>query len=187
MIEDLLTFAQAGRVAKLETIDAKEALEEALVSLSSVIQESKAEVVSENLPSLRFCKRTVRPDTSKPCWESVKYRTAFTPPRVQVSGQCQGNTWILSIADNGIGFERDYTEEVFHVFKRLHHRGAHPGTRLGLAILRKIVEQRGGKIWAESIVDSGTNFRFSVPNQEPELPSSCENGLRVICVMMEVT
>jgi light-regulated signal transduction histidine kinase (bacteriophytochrome) len=87
-----------------------------------------------------------------------------------VSGQRQGNAWIFSVADNGIGFEPEYTEEVFHVFKRLHHRAAYPGTGLGLAIVRKIVEQRGGKIWAESIVDRGTNFRFSVPDQEPELP-----------------
>jgi signal transduction histidine kinase len=170
LIEDLLTFAQAGRVAKLETIDTKEALEEALVSLSSVILESKAEVVSENLPSLRFNKGQFVRILQNLVGNAVKYRTAFTPPRVQVSGQRQGNAWIFSVADNGIGFEPEYTEEVFHVFKRLHHRAAYPGTGLGLAIVRKIVEQRGGKIWAESIVDRGTNFRFSVPDQEPELP-----------------
>jgi light-regulated signal transduction histidine kinase (bacteriophytochrome) len=166
LIEDLLAFSQAGRVTNLETIDTKKALEEALARLSSVIQDSQAEIVSENLPSLRFGKGQFAQVLQNLVGNAVKYRTALHP-RVQVSSRREGNGWIFSVADNGIGFEAQYAEEIFHVFKRLHHREEYPGTGLGLAIVRKMVEQRGARFGRNRSWTAGPIFL--VPDQEPEL------------------
>jgi light-regulated signal transduction histidine kinase (bacteriophytochrome) len=84
---------------------------------------------------------------------------------VQINAECQGGHWIISVRDNGIGFEAQYAERIFGLFKRL-HKEDYPGTGLGLAICRRIIERHGGLIWAESVSGEGATFYFSLPRSQ---------------------
>src|SRR6202030_539995 len=94
----------------------------------------------------------------------IKYRSG-EDPKIKVSALRQDDGWIFRVADNGIGFEQQYAEKVFEIFNRLHTRETYQGTGIGLALVKRIVDLRGGKIWAESTPGLGTTFSFSVPDR----------------------
>ena len=93
---------------------------------------------------------------------ALKYRKKEVPARIDISAEPDGNSWIISVRDNGIGFEPHYAEQIFKLFKRL-HTDEYPGTGLGLAICKRIVERYGGRVWAEGRPDEGATFYFSLP------------------------
>lgn len=93
---------------------------------------------------------------------SLKYASAQHPPVVHVSAQREGPVWRISVKDNGIGFNPSYREQIFGLFKRL-YGNEYPGTGIGLAICRRIIETSGGRIWADSEVGCGATFVFTVP------------------------
>jgi len=93
---------------------------------------------------------------------SLKYRRPDVPPVVRISAHKEGDRWLITVRDNGIGFEQQYAERIFMLFKRL-HKDAYPGTGLGLAICQRIVERYGGRIWAEGNSGQGATFYISMP------------------------
>jgi light-regulated signal transduction histidine kinase (bacteriophytochrome) len=93
---------------------------------------------------------------------ALKYRKADIPPDIRVTAERDGDNWVICIRDNGIGFESQYAERIFGLFKRL-HQDAYPGTGLGLAICKRIVERYGGHMWAKSVGGEGATFYFSLP------------------------
>jgi len=96
---------------------------------------------------------------------AIKYRSK-KPPQVDISAAKNGNEeWVFSVKDNGIGIERQYAEKVFGMFSRLNER-KYPGSGIGLAICRKVVERLGGRIWAESEKGSGADFKFIIPPKD---------------------
>ena len=163
LIDGLLAYSRAVLDQKLETIDTGAVLQQVLADLSVAIGESKAEVVFEKLPSLRFVKGQFQHLLQNLVGNAIKYRSAVDP-KIYVRAERQTGAWMFSVADNGIGFEQQYAEKVFGVFQRLHTREHYLGTGIGLAISKKIVERRGGKIWVESAPNHGSIFSFSIPD-----------------------
>lgn len=97
---------------------------------------------------------------------ALKFRDS-RPLQIHIAARRNGRQWIFAVHDNGIGIDSQYQEQIFEVFQRLHTRDTYPGTGIGLAICKKIVERHGGRIWVESEVGKGATFFFTLPAQEP--------------------
>jgi hypothetical protein len=100
---------------------------------------------------------------------SIKFRRPDTPARVHVGASREDGEWQLYVRDNGIGIGPEFADKVFVIFQRLHSKDAYPGTGIGLAICKKIVEYHGGRIWVDTEYRDGTLIRFTLPiTDEPE-------------------
>jgi signal transduction histidine kinase len=104
---------------------------------------------------------------------AIKFARPGEPPHVTITARPDGEWWEFQCADNGIGIDPDYAERIFMIFQRLHAKDVYPGTGIGLAMCRKIVEYHGGTIWLEPSRGVGSTFRFTLPAQteEPDVPA----------------
>jgi light-regulated signal transduction histidine kinase (bacteriophytochrome) len=89
------------------------------------------------------------------------------PPRIHVSAEKQTDDWCVAVCDNGIGIEAKYYPQIFEIFRRLHTQQEYPGTGIGLAICRRVVERHKGQIWVESEPGKGSTFYFTIPATRP--------------------
>jgi two-component system CheB/CheR fusion protein len=147
----------------LGAIDCNEVLGQALDYLEPLLQENGAVVSHDGLPTIKGEQYPLRLLFQNLISNAVKYRQPEKPPQVHVSAERQDSKWVFSVSDDGIGIDPQYFEAIFVPFKRL-HRGAHPGTGLGLAMCRRIVERYHGQISVESKDGQGSTFRFTVPD-----------------------
>jgi PAS domain S-box-containing protein len=163
LIEDLLRFSRVGmRPATLVAVDAGAAVGAAQGNLLAAIEESGATVESGPLPVVLADPGQLEQLFTNLVGNALKFRGA-EPPRVRVDAERDGRWWRFGVSDNGIGIEAQYFQRIFVIFQRLHARDAYPGTGVGLAICKKIVERHGGRIWVESSPGAGASFFFTLP------------------------
>jgi light-regulated signal transduction histidine kinase (bacteriophytochrome) len=163
LINDLLAYSRVGSKGQpLRPADAHAVLGEAMRNLAALIEENKAVITHDDLP-------TVRADTSQLVLvfqnllaNAIKFRRE-DPPRIHVSARDRGGEWVFTVKDNGIGIELRHADRVFVIFQRLHSHEEYPGTGIGLAVCKRIVERHGGIIWFESGPENGTTFFFTIP------------------------
>jgi len=162
-IDDLLTYSRVSTRHREPTrTDSAEVLERVLGNLRLAIEESGAEVTHGEMPALLVVDTQLQQLFQNLIGNALKFR-GDTPPHVHVDAARKDREWEISIADNGIGIDAKYHDEVFMIFRRLHGRERYPGTGIGLALCKKIVEQHGGRIWLKSEPGSGTTFYFTLP------------------------
>jgi light-regulated signal transduction histidine kinase (bacteriophytochrome) len=163
LIEGLLAYSRVGRLgAEMEPVSLGDAQIAARQQLESAITETGAIVEHEALPMVRGNRGQLVQLLQNLIGNALKYR-GVTAPRVRISAHRDGAMWTIAIRDNGIGIEAQYFDRVFSIFQRLHTRDEYPGTGIGLAICKRIVEQAGGAIWIESELGVGSTFYFTLP------------------------
>jgi signal transduction histidine kinase len=165
LIHALLTYSRVGmRVNQLELTDCEAILSQSLNNLKVAIEENGAVVTHDSLPTVMADNSQLVQLFQNLVGNAIKFR-GREPPRVHISAGPNGNSWIFSVRDNGIGIAPEYVERIFVIFQRLHGREEYPGTGIGLAICQKIVERHGGHIWVESQVGEGATFYFTLPKE----------------------
>jgi PAS domain S-box-containing protein len=167
LINALLEFSRVGtRGQPFEPVDLSSATADVLRRLRPAIEEHGAHVTCETLPTLQADPVQIAQLLQNLVANAIKYRGEATP-EIRISAEPYDATaWAISVSDNGIGIEPPYRDQVFEVFRRLHGRDEYPGTGIGLAICRKIVERHGGQIWIEGSPLGGSTFRFIIPSSE---------------------
>jgi signal transduction histidine kinase len=168
LIQDLLMFSRIVNTDGVSSegspvgADLATSLSEATSLLHTPIQENAVVIDAGPLPRVRGDSRQFAHVFQNLISNSIKYRKKTEPPRIEISArECEGE-WITAVRDNGIGFDQQYADRIFGLFKRL-HKDEYPGTGLGLAICRRIVERYGGRMWATSNDGSGSTFYFALP------------------------
>ena len=196
LINDLLAFSRVGRSAAGETgpvscsaalAAAQANLENQLTSTGAVVTAGPLPVISGQLPLMTAVFQNL-------LGNAIKFR-GEEPPRISVTAARDGASWLFSVSDNGMGISAEYADRIFVIFQRLHDRATYPGTGIGLAMCRKIIEYFGGRIWLDTSADAdadpgsagadaaGAVFRFTLPvlpdyqslRSQPELPQVQES------------
>jgi light-regulated signal transduction histidine kinase (bacteriophytochrome) len=162
LINDLLAYSRVQTKGKpLSPTDSLEALNVAQENLSMAIMESRAAVSHGNLPVVQADGTQLAQLFQNLIGNAIKFHGADLP-HIHVSAEPKGEEWVFSVRDNGIGIAPEYFERIFVIFQRLHAGGTYPGTGIGLAICKKIVERHGGRIWVESQPGKGSTFYFTL-------------------------
>ena len=165
LINDLLTYSRVGTRGKpFEPTDVSTTLKDALANLAVAIRESGAVVTHDALPTVTAERTQLIQLFQNLVGNALKFRSE-RPPEIHIGVERQDSEWVFSVRDNGIGMEAQYCERIFGVFQRLHTRREYPGTGIGLAICKKIVERHGGRIWVTSEPGRGSTFHFSIPDR----------------------
>lgn len=164
LIDDLLEFSRAGaEVSPPVEVDLNEILSDVLSDLELPITESQAMVELTQLPTIIGHPARLRQVFQNLLSNALKFRQPNREPRIHVSGWVEDGKAILKVKDNGIGFDSQYAERIFTVFTRLHTRFEYPGTGIGLALCRRILDQYGGKISAQGVPNEGATFTVVLP------------------------
>ena len=163
LITDLLAFSQVQTKGQpFAMTDCEKVLARVLLRLQAQIEETRAVVTHDSLPTV-FADVTQLGQVLQNLLSNALKFHGKQPPRVHVSAQSDGKQWVFAVRDQGIGLEPTHAARIFQVFQRLHSRRAYPGTGIGLAICKRIIEQHGGRIWVESELGKGATFLFTLP------------------------
>jgi PAS domain S-box-containing protein len=177
LINDLLNYSRAGRRVELGPVDLDTALDRALESLSLAIEETGARITRDRLPCVIGDANPLYEVFQNLIGNAIKFRGA-EPPQIHIGAHREGAQWTISIADNGLGIAPEYQTRIFAMFQRLHGRDEYPGTGIGLAICKRIIERLGGRIWVDSQAAHGATFRFTLAAAEVDHESESASELR---------
>lgn len=164
LIRDLLEYSRIGRDETIVEIDCNKILDEVLHDMNTSILESKAEINAAHLPTVKgypILKSLFQNLISN----AIKFKKADQPLIIDITVQTKNKEWLFAIKDNGIGIDKIHQDKIFKIFQRLHNLQEYPGTGIGLAQCRKIMELHQGKIWVESELDKGCTFYFTIPKK----------------------
>ena len=163
MIRGLLAYAAATTDRHHRApCNSKTILEQVLQSLRHMIDAERAVITFDELPIIQANEDRLAQVFSNLITNAIKYRSQG-PPEIHISATDNGTEWLFRVADNGIGIDMKYADEVFVLFKRLHTADAHEGSGIGLAVCKAVIEGYGGKIWVESELRKGSTFCFTIP------------------------
>jgi len=163
LINDLLAYSRVGTRGKpLETADTLTLLGEAIRNLAAVIEEKGAIITNDELPAVRADASQLVQVFQNLISNALKFQ-GVDVPHIHVSARDSGREWVFSVRDNGIGIDKQYADRIFVIFQRLHTRQEYPGTGIGLALCKRIVERHGGRIGFESEPGKGSTFFFTIP------------------------
>lgn len=175
LINSLLEYSRVNRLKPFEWLNTDEVLEEVLSDLSAQVKESEATIIHGRLPKIYGDKVLIGLLFQNLIANAIKFRSD-KKPEITIKGEQTGDDYLFSVQDNGIGIAKEYADKIFVIFQRLHSKEKYPGTGIGLAICKKIVERHGGKIYMESEPGKGTTFFFTIkrindPQPEVKLPT----------------
>lgn len=163
LITDFLMYSRVGteRAVK-EEVDCNLALKDAIANLELAIKESKATIKQFTLPKIYGNFVQITQVFQNLIANAIKYQGENTPS-IDISAEKKDGMWLFAVKDNGIGIEQWFSERIFIVFQKLHDHRKYPGSGIGLALCKRVIEKHGGKIWFESEVGKGTTFLFTLP------------------------
>jgi signal transduction histidine kinase len=178
LINDLLTYSQVqSQRKKPAPIDCELVLSHTLMGLRMAIQESAVKIFHDPLPTVVGDETQLTQLFQNLIGNAIKFRSGDAP-MVHIGCERREYDWLFSVRDNGIGIDPQHAERIFVIFQRLHQREEYPGTGIGLAVCKRIVERHGGRIWTKSQVAKGSTFYFTLPIHDPKslLPPDSEEA-----------
>jgi hypothetical protein len=165
LINDLLSYSRvSSRAQPFKPVDCNAVLNNALANLKFAIEESGVVVTHDTLPEVMADATQLSQLFQNLIGNAIKFKSE-QPPQIHIGVERTGQEWRFAVRDNGIGIEPQYGDRIFIIFQRLHTRDKYPGTGIGLAICKKIVERHGGNIWIESQPQHGATFFFTIPER----------------------
>jgi PAS domain S-box-containing protein len=166
LINDLLTYSRVGsRALELRAVNTNHIVDRVIGDLGGAIRDSAGRVSRGDLPTLYADATQMEQLFQNLIANGIKFHRPDVPPEVHVSARRSAPGWTFAVTDNGIGIEPQYLERIFVLFQRLHSRAEYPGTGIGLAICKKIVERHGGTLTVHSEPKQGTTFEFTLPER----------------------
>jgi signal transduction histidine kinase len=179
LISDLLNYSRVGTQGKpLVPTNSEALLKRVLDSLKISIEESGAVIVGDHLPVVMADPQQLSQLFQNLITNAIKFHGQDVP-RIRISTERIGKEWKFSVRDNGIGISQEHADRIFIIFQRLHTKTEYPGTGIGLAICKKIVERHGGRIWIEPSPGGGTTFCFTIAAAENQAQGGEQNELRI--------
>lgn len=164
LIDDILVFSRVNtRGLPFEQVEMEQVFQEVLLNLKASIDETGAQVTSGPLPVIQADPTQMKQVLQNLVGNAIKFSREGVSPVVHVSARLEDREWVFSVEDNGIGIDPELFGRLFNLFQRLHPPDRYPGTGVGLAVTKKIVQRHGGRIWVESEPEKGSAFRFSIP------------------------
>jgi PAS domain S-box-containing protein len=170
LINDLLAYSRVGTHARpFEPTDVNHVVRQAMKNLQVAIEESGATISCDPFPTVLADGQQLTQVFQNLLGNALKFRARDRAPVIHVGVEPRDGEWLFSVRDNGIGLDPQFSEKIFQMFQRLHTKGEYPGTGIGLAICKKIIERHGGRIWVESQPGQGATFYFTIPDGRKEL------------------
>ncbi|MGC1309111.1 MAG: ATP-binding protein [Phormidesmis sp.] len=167
LIQDLLAYAKVGAGEQPnEPVDCNQLVQAITAEIAPTVEAAQAEITLQTLPTVIGKPSQLRQLFQNLLSNALKYRSSDRALQVTLSAERQTEAWCFSVQDNGIGIEPAHFDEIFQIFQRLHSREEYPGTGIGLATCKKIVENHRGRIWVASEPDAGTTVYFTLPGAD---------------------